>query len=273
MRISWRRVTARAGKIVGSYDTGVTLRQLFYRLVVEGAIPNSQNAYKTLSKVTAELRRNGNFPQLIDQTRDIHRFGGFSGSQDAVEWLIATYSRERDENQEYSVYLGIEKHGMVQQLRRWFNKYGVAIAPLGGYSSQTYVDEIIEDVTNSGRPAVLIYAGDFDPSGIDILRDFEERCSCFDYVRRIALNEDQVRAYNLPVNPGKKSDSRAAGFVRDYGQLMQVELDALPPDLLRGLYEAALFDFYDTSIYEGILRAERADKEKLREITNGERRA
>ena len=167
------------------------------------------------------------------------------------------------------MYLGVEKHGMVQQLKQWFDKYGVAITPLGGYSSQTYVDEIIRDVASNDREAVLIYAGDFDPSGIDILRDFEKRCSCFDCVRRIALNEDQVRAYNLPVNPGKRGDSRAAGFIETYGQLMQVELDALPPDALRELYEAAHFEFYDTSIYKGVLRAERADKEQLREMMKG----
>ncbi|MGA7075622.1 MAG: hypothetical protein WBZ42_03620 [Halobacteriota archaeon] len=100
MSISWRRVTIRAAEIVDSYDTGVTLRQLFYRLVVEGLIPNSQNAYKTLSKVTAERRRNGGFPQLIDQTRDIHRFGGFSSPQDALEWLTREYSRNLEKKRE-----------------------------------------------------------------------------------------------------------------------------------------------------------------------------
>ena len=100
MSISWHRVTSRASDIVYSYDTGVTLRQLFYRLVVEGEIPNSQNAYKTLSKVTAELRRNGAFPQLIDQTRDIHRSGGFNNPPDALEWLTKIYSRSRDEEQQ-----------------------------------------------------------------------------------------------------------------------------------------------------------------------------
>jgi len=273
MSISWPRVITRAAEIVRSYDTGVSLRQLFYRLVVEGAIPNSEYAYKRLSRVTAALRRNGQFPQLVDQTRDIHRFGGFSSPQDALKSLTRSYCRNRDERQEYSVYLGVEKYGMVPQLKQWFETYGVAIAPLRGYSSQTYVDVIIEDVTNNDRQAVLIYAGDFDPSGVDILRDFKKRCSCFDHVQRIALNEDQVSEYNLPANPGKKGDSRAAGFIRDYGQLMQVELDALPPYTLRELYEAALFEFYDTSVFYGVLRAERVDREKLWAIANGEHRA
>jgi hypothetical protein len=48
----------------------VTLRQLFYRLVSAQVIPNSQAAYKRLSSLTAEARRNGDFPALIDRGRD-----------------------------------------------------------------------------------------------------------------------------------------------------------------------------------------------------------
>ena len=39
--------------------TSVTLRQLFYRLVSAQVIPNSQGAYKRLSALTAEARREG----------------------------------------------------------------------------------------------------------------------------------------------------------------------------------------------------------------------
>ena len=56
---------------------------------------------------------------------------------------------------------------------------------------------------------------------------------------RVALSTDQVRDYRLPVNPGKVTDSRAAGFIERHGSLMQVELDALDPDDLRALYQAA----------------------------------
>ena len=58
----------------------------------------------------------------------------------------------------------------------------------------------------SWRPAILLYAGDFDPSGEDIDRDFQKRCPWFKEVVRVALSADQVREYSLPVNPGKVSD-------------------------------------------------------------------
>ena len=51
--------------IVQSYSTGVTLRQLFYRLVSALLLPNTQSAYKRLSSVTAEARRRGEFPELV----------------------------------------------------------------------------------------------------------------------------------------------------------------------------------------------------------------
>ena len=57
-----------------SYATSVTLRQLFYRLVSAQVIPNSQVAYKRLSALTAEARRDGTFPALIDRGRTIHEY-------------------------------------------------------------------------------------------------------------------------------------------------------------------------------------------------------
>ena len=71
MRISWKPVLERGAEIVESYDTGVTLRQLFYRLVVEQELPNLQSYYRRLSSNTAEGRRDGTFPDLLDRTSRI----------------------------------------------------------------------------------------------------------------------------------------------------------------------------------------------------------
>lgn len=245
-RLDWTAILALAARIVDSYtDTSVTLRQLFYRLVAAAVLPNSQTAYKTLSSRTAEARRAGDFPDLIDRTRTIHRAGAFDGADDALDWLARVYRRDRTEGQPWSVYLGVEKAGIVAQLEAWFGDLGVPILALGGYSSQSYVNDVSADVSASGRPSVLLYAGDHDPSGEDIDRDFIARTGCFDKVVRVALDAGQVDAYRLPPQPGKQSDSRAAGFVARHGQLVQVELDALEPATLRGLYADALEGFWD----------------------------
>jgi hypothetical protein len=94
-RIGWPVVVRQAAEIAGSYDTPVTLRQLFYRLVAALILPNSQYAYKQLSARTAEARRDGWFPDLIDQVRTIHRDIFFDGHIDALQWLTGIYRRDR----------------------------------------------------------------------------------------------------------------------------------------------------------------------------------
>ena len=55
-RIKWGHVLIRAREIAAGYGTLVTLRQLFYRLVSDQTLPNTEYAYKRLSSVTAEAR-------------------------------------------------------------------------------------------------------------------------------------------------------------------------------------------------------------------------
>jgi hypothetical protein len=123
---------------------------------------------------------------------------------------------------------------------------------------------VVADVERTDRPAVLLYAGDFDPSGEDIDRDFIARTDCWDQVRRVALTAAQVSEYGLPPNPGKVTDSRAKGFVERHGRLVQVELDALPPEVLRELLSSAIAEFWDDAAHNRTLVQEAADRRTLR---------
>ena len=231
VRIKWDDVLDEAAAIVRSYtDTSVTLRQLFYRLVSRSTLPNTQTAYKSLSAQTAQARRDGWFPDLIDSTRAIHEDQTFTDAKDGVEWLAEIFRLDRSDGQDLTLMLAVEKRGLVQQLRTWFGEpLGIPVIELGGYCGQSHVKRVINRVADYDRQAVLLYAGDFDPSGEDILRDFVLRTDCWKDVVRVALTESQVRSFGLPVLPGKSSDSRAAGFITKYGSLMQVEVDALAP--------------------------------------------
>jgi len=265
-RLDWDAITRQAAGIVRSYDTSVTLRQLFYRLGSTQVLPNTTSAYKGLSDKTAQARRAGWFPSLIDRGRTIYRYQTFDSPADAIADTIRFYRRDRTEGQSYAVYVGVEKAGMVTQLQSWFGDLGVPILALGGYSSQSYVDQVVRDVARTSRLAVLLYAGDHDPSGEDIDRDFTDRTYCFDQVIRVALSAEQVVSYDLPPNPGKATDSRAAGFIARHGELRQVELDALDPDDLRQLYQDAIDGFWDESAYEAALEQEASDIAALRQL-------
>lgn len=263
MRINWAEILTRGAEIVDSYDTSVTLRQLFYRLVSEQLLPNTDVSYKGLSARTAAGRRAGTFPELIDRGRQIHRRSTFADPADAMDALIGQYRLDRTEGQPASLYLAVEKSGLVVQLESWFAYLGIPILAVGGYASQSYVRQIVDDVPDY-RPAVLLYAGDFDASGEDIDRDLVARTDCWAKVVRVALSAEQVEQYNLPPNPGKATDSRAGAFTARHGELVQVEVDALPPETLRALFAAALAPFWDTSAYDDQIAQENADVSTLR---------
>lgn len=263
MARDWRYILSHAAAIVRSYDTRVTLRQLFYRLVADQTLRNTRSEYGQLSARTAQARRDGWFPELMDRTRNIERARTFDSTTDAKSWLAQIYRRDRTEGQHYCIYLAVEKAGIVNQLWEWFSAYGLPILPLQGYSSQSFVDEVAEDVLADGRESVLIYAGDFDPSGEDIDRDFTERTRCWDIYHRIALTKTQVAEYDLPPAMGKATDSRASQFIAKHGELIQVELDALPPDTLRELYMNQIMEYFDTEIWEEVVTREKTERESL----------
>src|SRR4051794_5383393 len=155
--IDWNSVIRYCAEYVSSFDTPMTLRQLYYHVVSAGMIENDKNRYKMLSRKTAAARREGWFPALIDRTREIERFGTFESPEQAFNFAVDSYRRNRTEGQEWSVYLGVEKHGMTVQLMHWFGQYGISVLALGGYSSQTFVDDVIADVGSQERKSVLLY--------------------------------------------------------------------------------------------------------------------
>jgi hypothetical protein len=159
-RYEWAPVLDVGRAVVESYDTGVTLRQLFYRLVAGHHLPNVQSYYRRLSSMTAQGRRDGTFPDLLDRTSRIERPVSFAGPAEARSFLRDLYRRERTEGQEWTIVLGVEKAGMSAQLDAWFtDPLGIPHVALGGFASQSLCDKVARDIARQGRPAVLIYAG------------------------------------------------------------------------------------------------------------------
>jgi len=269
-RISWGPVIQRAAAIVKSYSGGVTLRQLFYRLLSEGLIPNTESAYKTLSSKTAAARRAGTFPALVDHTREIWQPVSWASPGDALQSIAKLYRRDRMQGQPYAIYIGAEKATMQSLLRDWFGDLGMPILLLRGYGSQSYLDEIAMHAKTDTRPRICIYAGDLDPSGEDIERDFDERTGgVFDELVRVAVHYEQVAEYGLVKQKGKARDPRAPAFARKYGQLFQVEVEALPPDTLRGLFEREMGKYLDLSMIDEILKLEKTERKELQALAGG----
>ncbi|MET9524524.1 hypothetical protein [Streptomyces coeruleorubidus] len=137
-------------------------------------------------------------------------------------------------------------------------------------------------VKPEGRPAVLVLSGDFDASGMDISRSFVEMTNCWKKVHRIGLDEGLITRHGLPVLRGKATDSRAADFIAAHPEIharhgfgadekdrpypVQVELDAVDPGELRGLYQRVIDRYWDAAAFRAALASEKQHRAVLRRL-------
>ena len=270
MRIRWEPVLEHAADVVTSYDTGVTLRQLFYRLVADGTLPNLHPKYKALSRETTKARRDGWFPELVDRRRDVPRPQTFDSPAEARSWLREIYRRDRTEGQPFNLYAGCEKDALSALLGSWLDERDIPPVVVGGWHSEGYERVIERDLSEfgDGRKSVLLYVGDLDPAGEGI-EDNVARYIGFDEVRRVALTWEQAQALALPENTdpdvARKLRNHAGrkAFEARYGRLFQIEVDAVEPDTLRAMLDEAIGDYWDLSAFEAAVELEAEEREQL----------
>ena len=125
-RKDWAPIIDRAAEIVDEYDTAVTLRQVHYRLVAEAeqtgsGYRNVEPDYKNLSRLTAEARRDGTFPPLLDRTRTIERATTFDNPADALAAMAEWYRRDLLAGQKVLPVIVVEKATLIAQVMAWFD--------------------------------------------------------------------------------------------------------------------------------------------------------
>jgi len=179
--VRWATVLERARDIVNSYETPITLRQLFYRLVVAALLPNTQNYYRTLSSRSAEARREGAFPDLLDQ-RGFHRqTRSFPGVGDAYNYAHRIFRLDAPKGSPTSSGSAGRRPPCWASWTTGSLISGSTSRWAGASTPRPLVTAWPERWTRmDGNRSCSIYGGDFDPSREDILRDLQERTGCFD---------------------------------------------------------------------------------------------
>ena len=168
------------------------------------------------------------------------------------------YRIDRTQGQSHRVLIAAEKSTLEAQLIAWYDERGISVAALRGYGSTPLLDQIdAEDFD------VILYVGDFDPTGEDIERVLAERLNGGAEITRVAVTPDQVTTYNPPPMPGKATDPRAPGFTSRHGRLVQVEVEALDPNDLRALLDITLSSYWDEDAYGAVVEREERERATL----------
>jgi len=258
---SYEEVVEAALEVFKQYDTALTLRQLYYRLVSRHLFPNTMNSYKRLSRIMVRAREDRDVPVncLEDRSRRILGRGdaGYRSAEEFIKHRLKSlqesykvFTMPKWEDQPHYVLISLEKDALSRLVSDAAKRYSIRTFPTRGYPSFTYVQRMASYIRNrlKGKPTVVLYFGDFDPSGVDIERDLTARLIKYragDFkVHRVALTHDQIIRHSLPPMPVKKSDVRTPSFVAAYGD-EAVELDALEPNVLKRLVAESIEEYMD----------------------------
>lgn len=247
----------------------VTVRQVFYALVVREAVPKTEQAYRLAARLLTEMRREGRVPfsAIADNTRWMRKPASWSSLAAALEQTQNTYRRALWDDQAIYVELWLEKDALAGVLYDVTRRWDVPLTR--GFASLSFLHSAAEAIATSSKPARLYYFGDRDPSGVLIDRKIEQTLrelapGALITLERIAVTPEQIARWELPTRPTKGSDSRARSFAGD-----SVELDAIPPSELRALAERCITQHIDEVALARTRRAEQAERDTLGRLIRG----
>src|SRR5207249_427636 len=167
----------------------------------------------------------------------------------------------------------LEKDALSGIFEDALEPYGVTLNVGRGYDGWASIRNAAQRYEDK-EPVTVLYFGDFDPSGEDMVRSLRERLAFFDCepeLVKCALTAEDVTRYNLPPDFTKTTDTRRAAFVAKYGDVA-VELDALPVDVLRARLIKEIEARMDLHALAKVRRLEAKEQARLRELLQQGRR-
>lgn len=298
---SHKKLIGHMNEIIDELDMTLTARQLYYQFIGRDLFPaswvdeaynlkkglpagtkNTIKNYKRFATLLTDARYAGcvSWDAIEDRVRRPTIWQDYENLREAVDKLIRTYRLPRWRGQSRYVELWVEKEALAGQMEPIANEFHVTLMANKGYSSASamfdsaqrimqesnQVESNYFDADKDVRKPVVLYVGDHDPSGEDMVRDLEKRLVEFGVQNltftKLALTMEQVKRYKLPPNPAKTTDARFETYVAEHGN-KSWEVEALPPKVLSQIVRDALEKTVDRKLMKAVVDEEREHKKAL----------
>lgn len=180
-------VISKANEIIEDYEAqgyDLTLRQLYYRFVSFGLIPNKDTEYKKLGSIVNDARLAGmiDWDRITDRTRNLRKNAHWESPKDIISACASQFQHNKWVGQDNYVEVWVEKDALVGILEAVCKPLDVPYFSCRGYTSQSEMwgasQRLLEQI-RAGKKVHIIHLGDHDPSGVDMSRDVEDRIKMF----------------------------------------------------------------------------------------------
>ena len=256
---------------IATAEGPVTIRHLFYRAATEfpDRIPKNDSGARKVNDIVNALRWTGRIAwrHVRDSSRSPRFAGGFRDVGEFFATHANLYRVNAWEHLPDSVTVWCESESAMGMIDQLCARKGVDLYPCRGQASNDFLwraaNYISSDVdADEGGRAYLLYLGDWDKEGRAIPRVIEHKLRYeFDHVDfefelvRLAVNEDQIEEFGLPLKPGKHRD-------------LTCELEAMPGPLLRRILAEAIDAYMPAQTRETLRITEAEEQAGLKTLSN-----
>jgi hypothetical protein len=241
-----KAIRAAVQQLRSEYDV-MTVRQVFYALMVRGLVPKDEKlGYGPVQRQVLAMREEGVLPFefIADNTRWRRKPQTWGSARAAIRHLQATYRRNLWQQQHVRVEVWMEKDALAGIVYDATEIWDVALMVSRGQSSSTFLHEaaiVAKGAWEQGGIRTQVFTlYDHDLAGQRAVASIERKLKKYagDGVpitcEHLAVTEKQIREWSLPTRPAKEDDSQIA-----------VELDAIPPDKLTALVDGSIAGLVD----------------------------
>lgn len=267
-------------------NVSMSLRQVYYKFVKNNWCANDDHEYKKIGTALDTGRMNGliSWTAIVDMNRALYGTNTQEAPEQLLEGLDHRFHLDLWADQQWRPEVWVEKLGMLNVIGDICSDLRVDYFACKGYNSQTEAwkaGQRMARYVRKGQRPIVFYAGDYDPSGLDMIRDVRDRLATFTGVQvtvvPIALTLSQIEELGpekCPPNPAKTTDSRSDGYVDmmeglgyDRDNIPSWEVDALEPTHLRDLIQMNIDRLRDEERWSAALAREVAGKDWLHSIS------
>lgn len=254
-----------------------SVRHVFYRAVVAGLVPKSTAGYQKVQRQLLELRRAGRLPWhwIVDNGRRAHWPHVEFSAESSLRRLARTYRRNPWPVDGPRVEVWVESESIAGMLAPLIEEFAVPIFPCKGQSSETFARDAAQEY-EPGQEVVVLYAGDYDPAGLQIasqlegkLRTYAETSVSVDF-RRLAITDEQAIAMQALGTPAKQASWQDHSGIRHEFVGNAVEAEAVDPRTMRSLFAAEIqgiaFSHAGIDVFAQGRQLEQVEREELAQI-------
>jgi hypothetical protein len=249
----------------------MTVRQVFYQATVRGIVEKAETGYTKVQTDLTVMRRDGSLPYswLTDNTRWQRKPDTFNSVEEALRETARFYRKALWADADAYVEVWLEKDALSGVIYPVTAEYDVPLMVARGYASLSFLYDAAEYIGGLDVPTYIYHFGDYDPSGVNAGEKIEETLrelapAAEIVFERIAVTPDQIADWSLPTRPTKQQDTRANRFGN-----ISVELDAIEPNRLRSLVQAAIERHLPPDQFKILKVAEQSEREGLARLIEG----